>query len=347
LTTRDCAIFLLSGPGSLFLAGDTAQSVVEGVEFRFEDICSVAHHLFGKEHPHLIPEKPKHVTLNFRSHSGVLNVAAGVLGHLLRVFPDSAKQLKEDFCIFKGPRPSIFENVPTQRLQELAKRIDGLVFLTHDNQVVEWKRMLGNYPLVYGICEAKGFEFQSFVIVDFFKAQSCLLQDAWRSVWLDRDTHMLKDNFPEIEGQLKLLYIAVTRCISTLFFAETSSSVASHAFVHWISEKPKATGAPGLGGDAALAIKQSVQKVEKMIRSPDEWRIMGMDNAVVAETCDDDPKAAGTSLDHALYCFEQWAMMNCVVWFECIVLVCCCDPSLRASEIATIETKKRSACQLN
>jgi hypothetical protein len=278
------------------MAGDTAQSVVEGVEFRFEDIRSVAHHLFGKEHPRLIPNKPKHVTLNFRSHSGVLNVAAGLLGHLFRVFPDSAKQLKEDCGIFKGPRPSIFENVVTQRLQELAKRIDGLVFLTHDSQVVELKRVLDNYPLVYGIREAKGLEFQSVVIVDFFKAQSRLLQDAWRSVWLERDTHGLKDTFPEIEGQLKLLYTAVTRCISTLFFAETSSSVASRAFVRWISEKPKA-GVPG-GGDA-LAIKQSVQKVEKMIRTPDEWRIMGMDNAVVAETCDD-PEATVNSLDRAL-----------------------------------------------
>jgi hypothetical protein len=31
---------------------------------------------------------------------------------------------------------------------------------------------------------------------------------------------------PEVEGQLKLLYTAVTRCIERLFFAETSSCAA-------------------------------------------------------------------------------------------------------------------------
>ena len=30
--------FMMSGPGSLFLAGDSAQSIVEGTDFRFEEV---------------------------------------------------------------------------------------------------------------------------------------------------------------------------------------------------------------------------------------------------------------------------------------------------------------------
>lgn len=71
--------FQLSGPGQLFLAGDPAQSVVEGVEFRFEEIRSVGYHVAGPERRELIPQKPKIVTVNFRSHSGVLDTAAAVL----------------------------------------------------------------------------------------------------------------------------------------------------------------------------------------------------------------------------------------------------------------------------
>jgi AAA domain len=69
--------FLICDSGPLFLAGDPAQSVVEGVEFRFEEIRSVAHNLYSKDpnaHQY-IPKKPLSVTRNFRSHTGILNVA--------------------------------------------------------------------------------------------------------------------------------------------------------------------------------------------------------------------------------------------------------------------------------
>jgi superfamily I DNA/RNA helicase len=293
--------YMLSGPGDLFLAGDTAQNVVEGVEFRFEDIRSVGYFLFGSERRHLIPEKPKIVSVNFRSHSGVLNVAAGLLDRLFSIFPDSAKQLKEDRGLFLGPRPGVFENVEASRLKELVERVKGLVFLTHDSQVAQWKRALGDYPLVYGIREAKGLEFQSVVIVDFFGAQPSVLQKAWRSVLLDRDTHNIRSSYPEIEGQLKLLYTAVTRCIASLFFAETSPTISSRAFVRWLLEKRE--------DREALATKQNVHDVEKMKCTPDEWRSLGIDNAVLAESTDD-PTSAVDSLDRALYCFEQLGDAN-------------------------------------
>jgi len=37
--------FYLGGPGGLFLAGDPAQSVVEGTEFRFEEVRHVGYYV--------------------------------------------------------------------------------------------------------------------------------------------------------------------------------------------------------------------------------------------------------------------------------------------------------------
>lgn len=134
--------FYLSGPGDLFLAGDPAQSVVEGVEFRFEDIRSVGYHYCGTENRKLIPDKPKTVTVNFRSHSGILNTAAAVLSCLFRVFPDSAKQLGEDRGLFQGPRPSVLMKVDVPSLKQLVSKLEGVVVLTHDDAVSRWKRNL-------------------------------------------------------------------------------------------------------------------------------------------------------------------------------------------------------------
>jgi hypothetical protein len=36
-----------------------------------------------------------------------------------------------------------------------------------------------------------------------------------------------------------------------------------------------------------LAIKNSIDEVEKMLRTPDEWRSAGLDNAGIAESSDD------------------------------------------------------------
>ena len=293
----------LCGPGDLFLAGDPAESVVEGVEFLFEEIRSVGYRLYGEERKHLIPDKPRTAHLNFRSHCSILNVAAAVLSCLFEVFQDSAKQLKENRGLFQGPRPGVFHKVEIERLKELVKRREGIVVLTHDNDVPRWKRTL-DYPLVYGIREAKGLEFQEVILVDFFCGVPESLQKSWRNLLLGSDVANISGR-PEVEGHLKLLYTAITRCIQRLFFAETASSLAGDAFVRWLTTTTiRASTSDTKAGKEALAVKSSVDNVEKMVRTPDEWRSAGLDNAVMAEASEDLSESESW-LEKAIYCFEQ------------------------------------------
>ena len=50
--------YMLSGPGDLVLAGDTAQNVVEGVDFRFQVIRSVGYCCLGKIDDIRSPKSP-------------------------------------------------------------------------------------------------------------------------------------------------------------------------------------------------------------------------------------------------------------------------------------------------
>mmetsp|Transcript_14447 Transcript_14447/g.40206 ORF Transcript_14447/g.40206 Transcript_14447/m.40206 type:complete len:2450 (-) Transcript_14447:2893-10242(-) len=291
-----CLFFLLSGTGDLFMAGDPAQSVVEGVEFRFEDIRSVAYHLSNPGDRDLIPEKPKVVTVNFRSHSGVMDTAAAILRCMFDAFPYSAKQLGEDRGLFTGPRPGVFHPIHVDRLRTLiCEKLNGVVVLTHDSSVRYWKKALGNYQLVYGIRAAKGLEFKSVIILDFFCELPQELQKPWRNLLLGRDEQNAK---PELEGQLKLLYTAVTRCIEQLFFAETSRSSSGDAFVRWLtttSIRPK-----------TLATRQSVDDVEKMVLTQDEWVASGLDNAELAESTQETNLEESLSLmEKARFCFQH------------------------------------------
>jgi hypothetical protein len=172
--------FYLSGPGNLFLAGDPAQNVTKGVEFRFDDIRSVGYHIAG-ENRRLIPQKPKIVNVNFRSHAGILNAAASILSQMFAYFPDSAKQLGRDDGLFKGPRPGILHKIKPETMAELLnQRLSGTVVLTHDECTERVIKNLEGYELVYGIRKAKGLEFKNVIIVDFFSSLPKKSQKPWR-----------------------------------------------------------------------------------------------------------------------------------------------------------------------
>ena len=57
-------------------------------------------------------------------------------------------------------------------------------------------------------------------------------------------------------------------------------------------------------GKEALAVKSSVENVETMERTPDEWRSAGLDNAAMAESSEELYDSEGW-LEKAIYCFEQ------------------------------------------
>jgi hypothetical protein len=71
-TQAEIVLFFLAAgmdTQALFLAGDPAQAVVEGVDFRFEDVRSIVYKLSGGTQ---CINRPLKLTTNYRSHSGIL-----------------------------------------------------------------------------------------------------------------------------------------------------------------------------------------------------------------------------------------------------------------------------------
>lgn len=80
---------------------------VSGVDFRFQEVRSVVYRLTNGD-SNRVPAKPVRLTLNFRSHSGILHVAAFVLDRMFEAYPASANQLASDSGLYEGPRPGIY-----------------------------------------------------------------------------------------------------------------------------------------------------------------------------------------------------------------------------------------------
>ena len=163
-TQAEIGLFLLVAgldADSLFLAGDPAQSVVEGVDFRFEEVRSVIHTL-GRYGARI--ERPMKLETNFRSHSGILNVAAFVLDRMFGAYPESALLLPKDEGLFLGPRPCFLEAYEgSEALKQILRSNERLVALTPDENVSSANAMLGAVDL-FGIRDAKGLEVSSLLV---------------------------------------------------------------------------------------------------------------------------------------------------------------------------------------
>ena len=285
--------FYLGGPGGLFLCGDPAQSVVEGTEFRFEEIRSVGYYVAESSgRRDLIPSKPKTVNVNFRSHAGILNCAGAFLDYLFKYFPGSAKQLKKDHGLFQGSRPGLLHKVKANQLATLlSDKLNGTVVLVHDESADYWRKALGDYKLVYGIREAKGLEFKSVMILDFFSELPSSLHKPWRNLLLDREGQDFETKYSLVGNHLKLVYTGITRCIERLFFVETSSSIAGDTIVRWLKQN-------------SLATKNNVNDIEAMAMTSDEFLREGFNNAEQGESAEE-LDSAYIALDRAVWCFEQ------------------------------------------
>jgi hypothetical protein len=282
-TQAETALFFVAtnmDTRALFLAGDPAQAVAEGVDFRFEELRAVVYRLSnGLEKL----ERPVKLAVNYRSHAGILNCASGILSKMFAVFPGSAKILEPDQGLFMGPLPAFWQassSSSSSSLQELISAVSGerLVLVCPD------ERRDGLAPLcperlVFGIREVKGLEFHHVALVDFFCSLSYPDQAAWvRMLGEDRAAAAAAALAnPQLESQLKLLYTAVTRSCRSLIFIETNESAAGTAFCQWL-EKMR-LGKPLAGLDCDFAREMSGGE---MIMSSGELLTLGLDLAVAA-----------------------------------------------------------------
>jgi hypothetical protein len=108
---------LCNDPNNLMLAGDTAQSIAVGVGFRFTDVRQIFFNSFGGIEPRLLQ-----LTHNYRSHSGILQLAASVVELLYFFFSDGLDKLPPDFGLFPGPKPVLMQ---VSSLSDLVLMLDG------------------------------------------------------------------------------------------------------------------------------------------------------------------------------------------------------------------------------
>ncbi|KAJ1413587.1 Sodium/hydrogen exchanger family-domain-containing protein, partial [Ochromonadaceae sp. CCMP2298] len=110
----------------LFLAGDPAQSIVEGIDFRFKEVRGIVYALSQQT---VKIHSPVTLKTNYRCHAGILNCASGVLDFLLTTFPHAANKLPRDQGL---RRPTCVH--PTEPLRGLCA-LSLVMGLTADDEI--------------------------------------------------------------------------------------------------------------------------------------------------------------------------------------------------------------------
>ncbi|KAI8776906.1 TPR and ankyrin repeat-containing protein 1, partial [Biomphalaria glabrata] len=198
-TQAELALLVSLGhdPNKMFLTGDTAQSIMRGISFRFIDLKSLFY--YAKESARenekylasiKVPQKVHQLRYNYRSHTGILSLASSVLDILIEFFPESFDPLKKDQGMFAGPKPVVIESCSPGDLALLLtgnrRKTSHIEFGAHQAILVVNEGAKEKIPeelrtgIVLTIYESKGLEFDDILIYNFFKDSQA--NKEWRVV---------------------------------------------------------------------------------------------------------------------------------------------------------------------
>uniref|UniRef100_A0A8D0HJB0 Tetratricopeptide repeat and ankyrin repeat containing 1 n=1 Tax=Sphenodon punctatus TaxID=8508 RepID=A0A8D0HJB0_SPHPU len=266
----------INDPNAMFLTGDTAQSIMKGVAFRFSDLRSLFHYANKNsvDKKQCGVRKPKRIYQlyqNYRSHSGILHLASGVVDLLQYYFPESFDRLPRDSGLFDGPKPTVLESCSVSDLAILLRgnkrKTQPIEFGAHQVILVANEMAKEKMPeelslaLVLTIYEAKGLEFDDVLLYNFFTDSEAYKE--WKIISsFTPSSHLPEETTPVIEtpleknttpqnrttvinaemykmlnGELKQLYTAITRARVNLWIFDENSDRRAPAFKYFIKRE--------------------------------------------------------------------------------------------------------------
>ena len=180
---------------------------------------------------------------------------------------------------------------------------------------------------VLGIRAAKGLEFPDVVMLDFFcHVSSESEQRAWKMLLKDGSLVAPQQEhygryFPQLEGQLKLLYTGITRCCHRLVFVERQLSPAGSEFTRLLEGRKAAERVTKASLRASEDGSDGLAPV--VLMTGDEWRVRGIDFALSVSEEGSGPEAE-SMLRKAVQCFDRagdFALKDKAVAHRDLVLV--------------------------
>lgn len=236
---------LCRNPHGLFWAGDTAQQITS-TAFRFSDLKAFLHRVEVLD-PAVQAQKrtavqPKAFTLsiNYRSHGGIIDCAHSVVQLLTELWPDSIDTLDREQGLVDGPKPNFFSGWDTESAHyeqflfgEANHRIEfgaqQCILVRNDPAREKLRQQIGDVGVIMTLYESKGLEFSDVLLYNFFEDSP--VKGEWRVVLNGISTEkrlgVAIPAFDELRhvgvcSELKFLYVGLTRARNNLWIWDAS-----------------------------------------------------------------------------------------------------------------------------
>ncbi|KAK7034640.1 hypothetical protein VNI00_012282 [Paramarasmius palmivorus] len=239
--------YLCRNPTGLFWAGDTAQTISVGSSFRFNELKSFLYREenFSEESPQAgeaVPPSMFELTVNFRSHAGILDCAHTVIELIVQFWPYSIDVLQRGRGVVGGIKPVFFrgwDQTNVRYEQFLFKATSGnyiefgakqCILVRNDAAREKLREHVGDIGLIMTLYESKGLEFDDVLLFDFFEDSTVDLSQ-WRVVLNlipEKDRNFVSaPRFDDtqhagVNTELKFLYVAITRARKNMWIVDRS-----------------------------------------------------------------------------------------------------------------------------
>ncbi|KAG8821829.1 hypothetical protein FRC18_011189, partial [Serendipita sp. 400] len=278
---------LCRNPHGLFWAGDTAQQITS-TAFRFSDLKAFLHRTEESD-PAVVARKrsavhPKSFTLsiNYRSHGGIVNCAHSVVQLLTTLWPDSIDALDREQGLVDGPKPTFFSGWDTNSVHyeqflfgDVSERVEfgaeQCILVRNEAAKERLRAQIGDVGVVMTLYESKGLEFSDVLLYNFF--QDSVIKSEWRvvlnAIEEQKRAGLSYPTFDPLRHQgvcseLKFLYVGLTRARNQLWIWDSSPEAESMK-LFWESRDQIELKCPG-DDIPHLAVKSTSVEWEKMGR---------------------------------------------------------------------------------
>ncbi|UZO21754.1 uncharacterized protein OCT59_014139 [Rhizophagus irregularis] len=228
---------------SIFLAGDIAQCIFKGSAFRFQDLRALMYQWEltrnqTKHHDSIVKPKQFDLNVNYRSHNGILQLAASVIDLIKRFFPDSIDHdLSRERAEIGGPKPIVDGEFNKNSFSTVKFGHSQIIIVRDEEAKSRLKKLIGEGALVMTVYDAKGREFDVVILYNFFT--DSLAHRKWRVILsalkeisegvqtFSHEKHYI------LSSELKHLYVAVTRAKQLLFICDEDTEYSMPIQKYW------------------------------------------------------------------------------------------------------------------
>lgn len=265
LTPATISLLITVTKEKLVFSGDTAQTIAKGVGFRFCDLET----LFYESA--LAKPKIYQLTMNFRTHNQILEMANSIVALLETLFPQTIDKMGKEVSSIDGPIPKVISSSEHLHLFYLLFGLENAeksfnpsetqfgcnqVIIVRNQEAKQKLHPLLSHALCLTVFEAKGLEFDDVILYNFF-TDSEVSAEKWRillsikknNYYKPRDFEELQNSVPKLRSscyvdqsklsllctELKHLYVAITRPKRNLVIFDEDLSARRYMQEFWTS----------------------------------------------------------------------------------------------------------------